>query len=216
MPLRYVFVDEAGNLDFSLRGSRYFTLASVVLDDCEIGQELIQLRRDIVRRGTDLRDGFHATEDRQAVRDEVFRLIAKRDFRIDATIFEKAKTTPELRTDDSRFVKAVWFYHMKHLLPLIATAQDEVFIVGATLNLKRKRQSAQEAIAEAVGTTAGSIPFKTAAWSAASEPCLQVADYCCWAIQRKWERNDMRSYALIEDKIATEFDIFRWGAQRYY
>jgi hypothetical protein len=27
-----------------------------------------------------------------------------------------------------------------------------------------------------------------------SDPCLQVADYCTWAIQRKWERGDERSH----------------------
>lgn len=216
MALRYVFVDEAGNFDFSPRGSRYFSLTSVVLDDCAVGEELAQLRREIVRRGTDLRDGFHATEDRQAVRDEVFRLVANHEFRVDATIFEKAKTMPHLRADDLEFYKSAWFYHMKHVLPRMATAGDELLIVGATLTLKRRQQFAGEAIADVVGTAAGSVPFRVAAWTSASEPCLQVADYCCWAIQRKWERNDDRSYVLIRGKIASEFDIFRWGSRRYY
>jgi hypothetical protein len=40
-----------------------------------------------------------------------------------------------------------------------------------------------------------------------SEPCLVVADYCTWAIQRKWERNDTRSQILLGDKIASETEI---------
>ncbi len=174
------------------------------------------MRRDLVRRGTDLREGFHAAEDRQTIRDEVFRLLAKHDFRVDATIFEKTKTAPHFRSDDLAFYKTVWFYHMRHLLALVSGAGDELFIIGATLSLKRKQRFANEAIAEVVGTAAGSIPFQTAAWTAASEPCLQVADYCCWAIQRKWERTDPRSHVLIADKIASEFDIFRWGTKTYY
>lgn len=39
------------------------------------------------------------------------------------------------------------------------------------------------------------------------EPCLVVADYCTWAIQRKWERNDARSQILLADKIASETKI---------
>jgi hypothetical protein len=216
MALRYVYVDEAGNFDFTPRGTKYFTLTSVVLEHCDIGHELAQLRRDIVRQGADLRDGFHATEDRQAVRDEVFRSLAKHDFRVDATIFEKAKTMPHLHGEDFEFYKTAWFYHMKHLLPRVVTAGDELFIVGATLTLRRLQQFAREAIADVVGTAAGSIPFRVATWSAASEPCLQVADYCSWAMQPKWERDDPRSYVLIQDKIATEFDIFRRGSTRYY
>lgn len=216
MTLRYVFVDEAGNFDFSPRGTKYFTLTSIVLDSCDIGQELSQLRRDLVLRGTDLRQGFHATEDRQAVRDEVFRLLSQHEFRVDATIFEKAKAMPHLYADDLEFYKTVWYYHMRHLISRVATAGDELLIVGATLTLKRRQQVASEAIAEVVGTAAGSIPFRTVAWTATSEPCLQIADYCCWAIQRKWERGDTRSYDLIHDKIASEFDIFRLGRRRFY
>ncbi len=37
-----------------------------------------------------------------------------------------------------------------------------------------------------------------------SEPCLVVADYCTWAIQRRWEREDPRSHMLLADKIRSE------------
>lgn len=40
-----------------------------------------------------------------------------------------------------------------------------------------------------------------------SEPCLVVADYCTWAIQRRWERNDGRSHALIATKISSEVEV---------
>jgi hypothetical protein len=34
-----------------------------------------------------------------------------------------------------------------------------------------------------------------------------VADYCTWAIQRKWEREDNRSQILLNEKIASETEI---------
>jgi hypothetical protein len=54
------------------------------------------------------------------------------------------------------------------------------------------------------------------AWPTISDPCLQVADYCTWAIQRKWEREDLRSYALIASKIRSEYDVWQRGQVRYY
>jgi hypothetical protein len=39
-----------------------------------------------------------------------------------------------------------------------------------------------------------------------SEPCLVVADYCTWAIQRRWEWGDDRSYRLIADNVASEVE----------
>jgi hypothetical protein len=116
---RYVFADEAGNFDFS-RGSgasRYFILCTVDSKDCEVGDALLALRRKLGWRGLHLDRVFHATEDPQTVRDEVF---------------------------------------------------------------------------------------------------AQVADYCTWAIQRKWERQDQRSHALIASKVQSEFDVWARGKVQYY
>jgi hypothetical protein len=213
--VRNVFVDEAGNLDFSPSGSRFFILTSVTMDHCAMGNDLLQLRRDLTRQGWDLSRGFHATEDKQRVRDAVFRLINEHDFRVDATIFEKAKTAPNVRANSIAFYKRAWFFHLKHVLPQIASRNDELLIIGASISLNWKQQNAQEAIAEGVDASAQTILFTTASWAASSEPCLQIADYCCWALQRKWERKDERSYRLIEHKIRSEFDIFR-GQPRLY
>lgn len=58
--------------------------------------------------------------------------------------------------------------------------------------------------------------MRRAFWPAASDPCLQVADYCSWALQRKWEVADLRSYNLIAPKVQSEFDLFAAGKTTYY
>jgi hypothetical protein len=45
---------------------------------------------------------------------------------------------------------------------------------------------------------------------------IQVADYCNWAIFRKWEKEDNRSYQIIEGSIKSCFDIFKNGKSFYY
>ena len=45
---------------------------------------------------------------------------------------------------------------------------------------------------------------------------LQVADYCCWAVFRSWEREDSRYYDMIKPAVRSEFDIFRNGVTHYY
>lgn len=44
----------------------------------------------------------------------------------------------------------------------------------------------------------------------------RIADYCCWAILRKWERNDARSHVLIANEIRSEYEIFQRGKTLYY
>jgi len=44
----------------------------------------------------------------------------------------------------------------------------------------------------------------------------QIADYCGWAIHKKWTDGEMRPYSAIENKIKSEFDIFEIGKKTYY
>jgi hypothetical protein len=51
-----------------------------------------------------------------------------------------------------------------------------------------------------------------------SDRFLDVVDYASWAIYRKWENEDTRSYELIADQIRKpELDIFKNGdGTEYY
>lgn len=173
---QHVFVDESGNLDFSHNGTRYFLLGSVTLESCDIGAELLDLRRHLVGRGLDLHNGFHATEDRQAVRNEVFQIIGRYDFRFDVTIFEKAKAYPRIRETLVDFYNFAWYHHLKYVMPQISDGCDHIFVAAATINLKWKRDQANAALATAVHNTIGATSFSAASWASSSEPCLQVAD----------------------------------------
>jgi hypothetical protein len=206
-------------MDFRPHGggvSRYFILTTITCLDFSVGNDLLKLRRDMVWDGLGCDSEFHATTDLQAVRDRVFAIIVPHDFRIDATVFEKAKAQPHTRRTQERFYQYAWFYHMKHLAPLIVTPGDRLFIGSAAIGTKAKRSAFHDAVADVVGQVSPTLEFVTTSWKAESDPCLQVADYCCWAIGRKWELGDRRSYDLIARKIRSEFEIWRWGTRLYY
>jgi len=213
----YVFADEAGNFDFS-RGrdaTRYFILTTVTMSDCSIGERLLELRRNLTWRGYELPNAFHAAEDAQVVRDEVFELIAQGDYRIDATIFDKPKAQPQLQSE-SRLYKMAWYLHFKYVAPRIATNADRLMVTAASIGTKTRRKRFHDALRDVVQQVSTANSFQTAFWLAESDPCLQVADYCCWAVQRKWERADDRSYQLIRSKVRTAKDIWWVGRKTYY
>jgi hypothetical protein len=214
---QYVFADEAGNFDFS-RGSgasRYFVLCTASADSCDIGDELLHLRRELGWKGLHLDQVFHASEDPQAVRDEVFGLLQKSDFRVDATILEKRKAQLHLQSERGLY-KMAWFLHFKYVAPRVASRDDRLFVIAASVGTKKKRAAFHLAVDDVVHQVSPCHSYRVAFWPMESDPCLQVADYCTWAIQRKWERNDVRSYDLIKDKIKSEKDIWRVGTQLYY
>ena len=214
----YVFADECGNFDFSRKqgASRYFILTTVTLGDCGVGDALLSLRRELAFSGEGLGSEFHATADKQNIRDRVFSAIRPHRFRVDATILDKAKAQPSIRNTNARFYQMAWYLHMKYVTPKITRPGDELLVVGAALGTKAERAAFHAAVADVVGQVCDRVSGKAASWAAASEPCLQVADYCAWAIQRKWEGGDDRSYVLIEDKVVSQFQPFKHGSTTYY
>jgi hypothetical protein len=211
-----LFSDEAGNFDFRVgRGAtKYYIIGTVVMEDTSIGTELIELRRELAWQGVGLESCFHATEDKQVVRDQVFDLLDRADFRADFTILEKRKTQPH-RQNQEGFYKLAWYMHMKHVGPRVIGRQDELLVVAASLGTKKRRRAIRLGIEDVISQVT-SRPWEVAFWPADSDPCLQVADYCTWAVQRKWESQDDRAYQRIEPKIKTEYDIFKWGTDYYY
>lgn len=218
MARRFIFADECGNFDFSrTRGaSAFFILVTLCADDCAVGDALLTLRRALAWEGVGLGNEFHASTDAQAVRDRVFAIITPYDFRIDATLLEKAKAQPEIRQTQERFYQTAWYLHMKYLAPRLVCADDELLVVGASLGTRTKRATFHAAVDSVIRQVSPTASHRVASWDAASDPCLQVADYCAWAIQRKWETGDTRSYALVSPKIHTEFSPFASGLIRYY
>ena len=213
----HIFADEAGCLAFKKkRGvSRYFILCSITTSSPDIGNDLQDLRRRLSWEGV-CDDAFHATTDRQEIRDQVFDLISTMDFRVDATLLEKSKALMHIRASDLTFYKYAWHYHFKHLAGQIISNNDEVHITAASIGTKKQKGAFSGVINDVVRQSSASASHRVSFWQAASDPCIQVADYCAWAIQRKWERNDDRSYELIKEKICSEYDLWRKGKNHYY
>src|SRR5680860_637763 len=117
MPNRFVFADEAGCFTFNRTPnvSRYFILCTVIMDDCAIGNDLLSLRRRLAWEGCELGDYFHATTDKQQVRDSVFNVMIQRPFTVQATIMEKPKAQPHITISKPRFYQFGYYYHFKHL-----------------------------------------------------------------------------------------------------
>jgi hypothetical protein len=214
---RYVFADEAGNFDFSINNgaSKYFILATVTLEDCDVGHAVLALRRDLAWRGVSLDRVFHATTETQSVRDEMFQLLAGTNFRVDATILEKRKAQLHLQ-DETRFYQMAWYLHFKFLAPRILAPGDRLLVTAASLGTKRRKADFHTAVQRVVRQVAGSVTHQVAFWPHESDPCLQIADYCTWAIQRKWEGGDPRSHILIAPKIQSEYDVWQIGNTYHY
>ena len=215
----YIYLDESGNFDFSDKGTRFFMLGSVTLErPFGFMTPLDELRLDLLEHGVEI-ERFHASDDAQSTRDAVFRIIQAHlgGLRIDSTIVEKRKTGPALRAEEHFYPKMLG-YHLRHVLEQAGFAKyHRIVIVTDTLPMQRKRRAIEKAVKL---TLAAMLPtganFTVLHHDSRATLALQVADYCTWAIYRKWDRADTRSYELIQASVLSEFDIFRTGTHFYY
>lgn len=215
----YVFLDEAGNFDFSPGGTKYFVLSAVSKErPFRAYQEMTELKYNLVEDGMDI-EYFHASEDAQAVRNKVFTIIQRNlvGVRLDSLVVEKRKVGPAMRTEE-HFYPRMLGYLLRYVLNGYALDQyREVIVFTDQIPVKKKRSAIEKA---AKVTLTGMLP-KTAHYrvlhhDSKSNMDLQIADYCNWAIYRKWDAQDERSYRLIRPAIVSEFDFCRTGTTLYY
>jgi hypothetical protein len=218
MPRLYVFADEAGCFEFSKKQnvSKYFILCTISMASCDLSHSLLDLRRRLIWEQHPVGDYFHATTDKQAVRDAVYDVLMGHDFKIHATIMEKSKAQPQVRASRPTFYQYGWYYHFRHVAPKVIPNDMELLTTAATLGTSKERASFSSAVESVMGQVGGGRLWKTNFSPAAADPCVQAADYCAWALQRKYERNDCRSYDIIKDRIIHEYDLWSHGKTHYY
>lgn len=215
----YIFLDEAGNFDFSAKGTKFFVLGCISKErPFHAYKELTELKYDLVELKTAI-EFFHASEDRQPTRDAVFNVICSNidGVRYDAVVVEKRKTGLKLQEPDKFYPKMLG-YLLRHVLSVHGVGKfEETIVFTDRIPVSKKRNAIEKAVKE---TLAEMLP-KTAAYriyhhDSKSNLDLQISDYFNWAVFRKWERQDDRSYKLIANSVKSEFDIFRTGEIFYY
>jgi hypothetical protein len=149
---------------------------------------------------------FHASEDRQAVRDRVFQVIAGADgLTFHVTVTQKQDVPAEYREEES-FYQFVADFALRGALERHPSAEP-VYVVTDQLPVKRKQKSVTKGLKASLAATLGARRYELEHHASAAHAGLQVADYLNWALYRKWQSADDRSYDLIRHLIASETQV---------
>lgn len=219
---RYLFADEAGDFEFARKPnvSKYYIIGVISLENCDCGAALLELRRQLIWDKQPVKKYFHASEDKQCIRDAVFAFIAGLNFQFYATIMEKSKAQRQVRESNERFYQYGWFYLLKFISHRVAKGTTELMVTAASIGTNKGQAVFTAGVNDVLAQTC-KLPrdkWVTAFHPASTDPCLQIADYCIWALQRKWESDgkDTRSYGFIRTKIGYEFELWAHGKTHYY
>jgi len=243
------FMDEAGDTTFFGKGrvvtigkegvSLAFSLGMVKfnVDPAPIRQELIALQMavekdDYVNRIPSVakkisRGGFffHATDDPPEVRERLYRFIKSIDCSLEMVVGRKIPLlfARKHNSQESEFYADL----LSHLLKNKLQMDRKLVLTIAQRGTSTRNENLGSALDKAVDRFARKFGHSEIACKVAfnvqnprTEPLLNIADYMSWAVQRVFERGEMRHYEFIQEKISLVLDVYDLekfvGSRNYY
>lgn len=168
-------------------------------------------KHDCLEAGRNL-EHFHCSHDREEVRNGLFNLIAAHldGIRIDYLVVEKSGIDPALQ-EAMRFYPEMLGHLLKVVLPRELDADtSEVIVITDAIPVNKRRKAVEKAVRTTLGRMLPpGMNYRVLHHQSRSHYGLQVADYCCWAVFRKWQRGESVWYDRIKPAVCNEFEILR-------
>jgi len=216
----YIFVDEAGDMDFSLKGSKHYMFNFLIKKrPFNIHEYISNYRYSLLERNLDpLNDtrldieAFHACEDNKYIKDEIFNIIStfdKESVKSYSYILEKPKVDPSKRQEKDKFYIDNLNFAIHKLLDKLNIDKNFVVITDRLPVLKNKNKQVsalKKGIKEYIKSNNLNIRYDIFHHCSASSVNLQIVDYISWAVFRKYERNQDIYYKRIE-KYLIDVDL---------
>ncbi len=204
----YIFLDEAGNFDFSQNGTKHFVITSVTMKRPFVFFPCLdEYKYDCLEYGIES-EYFHCAEDNSHIRERVFDIISKNidNIQIDAIIVNKTIMQSKFMDEKSFYIPIMCGAIGFAIKNKIDNGAKKIILITDTIPIKKRRELVEKAIKQKISSILPKkINYTILHNSSKSHYGLQIADYCCWSIFRKWERLDEKYY----DKIASGIRIER-------
>lgn len=201
----HIFIDEAGNPGFTDKARHGFLVFAVAwtYEPKFLSDRLTALRFRLLKEGQDLYQ-FHAGEDHDPRRQEALRTItAHRDWTFVACVIAKEKVIALERPISILYPKYLSI-PLRYVLR-VATKPITKKIIICTDNLpgKSDHKPTHAAIKRELGRELDpEIRYHLYHHPIVSNAGLQVADYCAWAVRRKWEDGKTDYYDQLKQHLA--------------
>ncbi len=162
---------------------------------------------------------FHCAHDNRHVRGRVFDIIGSHldHFSIDALIVEKRKTEPSLTPDGRFYAEMLGSLLRRVVLRESKSEAKEVIVITDTVPYRRRREALEKSVRH---TLSRRIPnrlrYHIVHHDSRAHYGLQVADYICWAVFRKYERGKSGFFDLVSPAVLSQIDVFKNETRAYY
>ena len=204
----FIFIDESGNFDFSEKGTKHLVLASYsTFKPEENTSEFQKLKYNLLANGKE-QECFHATEDLQAVRNEVLDIIKNsKHGKYNFVIVDKTKITQK----DKVSKRGIYTYMVAKILHLIFDMYSNIKCSSIVLvidqSLTKKEQGFLKQTIKLYLKNL-EIPYHIYFFSTKSDLNSQIADYGAWSQYVNLERGESRPLEVIKDLVNSQVKLF--------
>ena len=110
--------------------------------------------------------------------------------------------------DVTHFYPAMLGHLLNRIMPmeLNIAGTEEMIVITDTIPVNRKRRAVEKAIQSALAALQP-VKYRILHHQSRSHYGLQIADYCCWALFRKWQKGESLWYDRIKPAVRNEFKI---------
>ena len=207
----FLYIDESGNYDFSNNGTEWFIISGVVLRrPFNAALSLLAFKYDCLENGIEV-DRFHASEDTDFVRSEVYSRIALHGTNCHAY---GAKVRKSLIPEEMRNPAKIYALAFSWLIREISRKENlenvaKVIVITDRLSNETKRKDIEKPLKACMKRhfQERGISYTLLHRRSESDQNLQIADYVCWAIQRHELKGLDWPYSKIENMMQAVSEV---------
>ncbi len=226
----YIFVDEAGDMDFSIKGSKHYMFNFLVKRrPFNLHEYIATYRYSLLERNLDpLNDkrldieSFHAHNDNKYIKKELFNIIStfdEKSVQLYSYILEKPKVMPDKRKEREKFYINNLNHAIQKLLDKIGIKSNIIIITDKLPVQKNKAKqigALKKGLKEYIKQNHLDIRYDIFHHCSASSTNLQIVDYMGWAIYRKYEHKQDIYYKKISKYLISEDIMTKDRTENYY
>jgi len=206
--MRYIFLDESGELGFKPASSKYFVITLLSCDEGEIytlRRIIKKVRAKIIKKKLKKYPEIKGNNSTDKIREEVLNRFSQTNSKIFVIILEKSKVYEYLKNKKDK----LYNYICNLILNECSFDDNQVnLVVDKSKTNRSLREDFDNYIRNNLNQKNQSCILKIKHENSQKEACLQVLDFISWAIFRNYEYNDTHFINIIKDKIVIKKEMF--------
>ena len=207
--MKYIFLDESGELGFKASSSKYFVITLLACDEGELyslRRIMKKVRNKIIKKKLKKYPELKGNNSNDHIREDVLKRFMGTKSEIFVIILEKSKVYEYLKDKKDKL-----YNYISNLILNECSLEDSniKLVVDKSKSNHSLREDFDNYIRKKLDEKNQACKLSIKHENSQNEAVLQVLDFVSWAIFRNYEYQDHRFMEIIKNKIVIKKEIFQ-------